>query len=389
MSLWMMAEPEVLALYERYEKAQASGQKPMVMQDGIVRGESKNILQMRGPLIARSDFITEMFGLRTTEQLMDDFQELVAEGKPILLDIDGPGGQVPLIFEFADMIHAAGDQVTSYTGGIAASAHMALHQAANTRLAHDTATLGSIGVISFVPFKFDDEVVSSNAKNKIPSKERQQERANELEAIFHARLTEYTGMSAEDIVSKGEEGGVFTGQSALDKGFVDSLSNSQDARDRVSTNSNGTNSMTPEEEKATREDERALADERWELLLAHDNSGNHDALSEIAKMPISNDQALAMMKHVSVPAPADNAADKGQSEGEKEQKTESAQSIDPVAMGNAIAESLRASMSSGELVESAKGKEEDEGEDDAKKPADEVAAGEAFALQMLNRGVRK
>lgn len=301
MTLWMMSEPEVATLYADFEKAQASGSAPLAMAETVVRSSESSIMKLRGPLVARTNMMTEYFGMTTTEQHMANFIALRDEGKKIFLDIDGPGGQVPLMFEFAEMIHAAGDQVTAYTGGYAASAHMLLFCAAKTRLAHHSATLGSIGVMSYWGGTDPNVVISDNAANKMPSKEVVQVRVNEQANKFVATLSTFTGMDQNAIVSSGGNGGVFDGDKALASGFVTKLSDSESAfaiSKTVSTIEKS--SMTPDEHKTAVDTAVAKNNERWELMLAHENSANHEAVAEIAKLPISTDQALAQMKHVKV-----------------------------------------------------------------------------------------
>ena len=185
--------------------------------------QNASVLKIHGPIFSRPNFFTEIMGLKSTECYMKEFQQLESLGMPILLDIDTGGGDAALIFEFADMIHNSSCETISYTGGAACSAGFMLHQACDKKYAYNSAMLGSIGVVGHIDLTEPDfeEVTSKNADNKRPDKEGIQNRINQIEDIFINKLSEFTGMSNDEIIKAGNNGDVFTGSHALASNFLD------------------------------------------------------------------------------------------------------------------------------------------------------------------------
>ena len=148
------------------------------------------------------------------------------------------GGLVSGTSNLADLIFQNRGMIDAYATGVVASAGMWVFSAAGKRYAEATTVMGSIGVVTSV---FDDEkywsnygvvwkeIVSENAKNKRPdvkteSGENEVKRyLTSLESIFLESVSKSLGMSKEDVVSNFHEGGLITGQDALDLKVIESL----------------------------------------------------------------------------------------------------------------------------------------------------------------------
>ena len=149
MNLWMMANESLADIRKLEDLAMAADDKLTAEpKNCTAEYETHNEMRLFGPLVARANYLTSYLGVNSTEQYMAEFDRLVKTGKPLALHLDGPGGQVSLMAEFADMIYEAGDQVSAHVSGTAASAHMLLFMAAQGgRTAHYEALIGSMGVI--------------------------------------------------------------------------------------------------------------------------------------------------------------------------------------------------------------------------------------------------
>ena len=297
--IWLIDEDEITSLFSEYDQAMSRNDDSVRSVPEVVQEyDGFNVMRIHGALMARSNRFTDYFGMSTTDNLMKTFDELLAQDdKPILLDIDGPGAEAKLIFEFADMIYSAGDRVTSYTSGTAASGHMVLYQAAQGgRYAHESALIGSVGVLGYYMRDKDDYgiVTSKNADNKYPSKKSVKKRIDGIEALFTERLSLYTGKSIDDVVKSGDNGALFTGKVALDEDFVDVLTDYQTmlgqimAKDKVENAGENNDSVTEAVSAAV-----SARDARWEKLMAHPKAAaNMGAVSHYAKLPISDEDAV-------------------------------------------------------------------------------------------------
>ena len=326
MSLWLMANEQLAEIKKLEEVAlstsamTADNEFVKPVKNCVAEFETYNEMRLHGPLIARADWITSYLGINSTEQYMSELDRLLQTGKPLNLDIDGPGGQVSLLMEFTDQIYEAGDQITAHVSGMAASAHMLAFLAVQGgRTAHYQATLGSMGVIGSVPYKFSDQVISKRAKNKRPEKKAVQKRIDRVEQKYLENASKYTGMSFDDVVKGSDEGAVFSGEEGLQRGFVEELSTYKTNSERLNMSPTPKPSQEkPSNEGATFSQEDVNAevakavqgrDARWQKMLEHPKaSANIKAVIHHAMMPVDDEQALGAMEFVSGEAPAAPAA---------------------------------------------------------------------------------
>jgi len=201
-------------------------------------GTEANTIYITGMMLREKSWITDCGYATSTEQVIEAIDETLAEGKKVKLIINSGGGLVSGTSNLADKIFENREHIEAYATGMVASAAMWVYSAAGTRYAESTTVLGSIGVVTSI---FDDEkywatygiiwkeIVSENAKNKRPDV-KTEEGQNEvkryltsLEAVFINSVSEYLGLSREDVISKFHEGGLITGTDALGLSIIESL----------------------------------------------------------------------------------------------------------------------------------------------------------------------
>ncbi|MBD3287382.1 signal peptide peptidase SppA [candidate division KSB1 bacterium] len=168
--------------------------------------------------------------------------------KGIVLRIDSPGGGIAAsqeIYEKVKSVRDSGKVVIASMGGVAASGGYYVACGADTIMANPGTTTGSIGVIAELPntqelmdkigIKF--EVIKSGEYKDIGSPHRElskDERRLMQNLIDNAYqqfvdvITTETGLSRRQVL-KYADGRVFTGQQALEYGFIDTLGTYEDA----------------------------------------------------------------------------------------------------------------------------------------------------------------
>ena len=308
-------------------------------------------LRLWGSNIPRQNLVSEWLNIYTTDVLHAKFNELIAEGRKVLLRVDGPGGDPALLWQFAEDINAAGDQVVSYAESQATSGAMLLHQAATTRLAHDSSIMGSIGVMVMISDDDDSRykiIRSPNASNK-NTESGALLHAEQLETKFFDYLTAFNGMSREEIVERGRQGGTFLGDYALANGFIQDTTSLQGAiallnqRGKDSANStpignvsmktytkteldSAVNTATEsgynsglEAGKAQGAGDTSVSDQvkaaedkihdRYKQLLSHENGSNREAVLNLAaEAGMSTEACLRQMNQVASVKPAAGGA---------------------------------------------------------------------------------
>lgn len=206
------------------------------IRDGVA------IIPITGVLTPRLDIFTALSGGTAMDELARDIQSALdnTNVRSILLDIDSPGGAAVGTSEMAEIIHNASQvkPIWAYVGRNCCSAAYWLASAANRIVAHKSAILGSIGVVSIVPVQEQPdadgyryhEIVSSNAQNKRPDPRSAQGLETiraELDAIekdFIACVAQYRNTSEDTVKTKFGGGGVLIGNDAVAVGMADELS---------------------------------------------------------------------------------------------------------------------------------------------------------------------
>ena len=201
-------------------------------------GEEFNTIYVTGMMLRERSWLTDMGYATSTEEVIEGIQETLAEGKKVRLIMNTGGGLVSGTSNLADIIYENRENIEGYATGMVASAGMWVFASAGVRFAEPTTVLGSIGVVTSV---FDDEkywenygivwkeVVSENAKNKRPDVKSASGLAEikryltSLESVFINSVSKSLDMSKEDIISNFHEGGLITGQDALEINVINDL----------------------------------------------------------------------------------------------------------------------------------------------------------------------
>ena len=223
-NLFLMSDSALSQLRSDVQRQLKIGAPRQMMADSSYRTTqgTMQVLRIHGPVLSRPSWLSQLLGLRTTEEHLDNLSSMLSTGEDVLLDIDSPGGDANLAFEFADMIRSGGSRVRAYSGGYAASAGMLFLTAASQSYTHRSATLGSIGVVGYFDVSDNENFIySDNAANKKPNRGSVQRDINETESLFIEYVSTGTGLSREQIIRGGNQGDIFSGQSAAANGFID------------------------------------------------------------------------------------------------------------------------------------------------------------------------
>jgi len=199
------------------------------------------ILPVIGPIFPRANLMT-MSGGASVQSLSYDFN-LALENrdiKSIILNIDSPGGEITGIGEFADMVFSsqAKKTIISYVYGSGASAAYWIASAGSEIIISNTGEVGSIGVVAAYTSRkrmqekagIDNyEIISSQSPNKRPDpgteqgKNQIQAIVDQLADIFISSVARNRGIKSDEVIKGYGQGGMFVGNSAIEKGLADRL----------------------------------------------------------------------------------------------------------------------------------------------------------------------
>lgn len=208
----------------------------VTVRDGIAQ------IDVIGPLFRYANLFTDCSGATSVEMLGKDFQtSLDAPAvRGIVLNINSPGGEADGIGEFAAHVYRSRSikPIVAYVGGMAASGGYWIASAASRIVMHETAQLGSIGVVATL---IDDtqamekeglkkiEVVSSQSPDKRQPVGSDAQRAlvqttcDAMADVFIARVAQYRGVDASHVTEQFGRGYTRVGAVALKAGMADSL----------------------------------------------------------------------------------------------------------------------------------------------------------------------
>jgi signal peptide peptidase SppA len=120
-------------------------EKPYQVHDGIA------IIELKGPLVARTTWMSKWLGAMSYEDLRAIFVEAVSDPEVdrILIDADTPGGQVNGLGELSSLMKMVGKikPIDTYVAGGLLSAGYWLGSVTGNIYASETAFVGSIGVV--------------------------------------------------------------------------------------------------------------------------------------------------------------------------------------------------------------------------------------------------
>jgi signal peptide peptidase SppA len=112
------------------------------------------VVPVLGPLVARGDWLTELFGASVYGELGDAVEAALADPsvRGVVMEIDSPGGEVAGMFDLVDRLGAlrqsAGKPMWAVASESATSAAYAIASAAERIYVTRTGEVGSIGVVA-------------------------------------------------------------------------------------------------------------------------------------------------------------------------------------------------------------------------------------------------
>jgi ClpP class serine protease len=236
-----------LSTDEREEYRAQAGDAPSGTKYTRISG-NVGTLFIEGPIVPRADFFTEISGLVSVESLASEFAAL--EDNPrvesIVLSMDSPGGDITGISDFAQQIAAASKPTTAFVAGMAASAGYWIASAADRVISTDTGIVGSIGVVSTIRVRKDEnaiEIVSSQSPFKRLDAETQEGRdkiqtlVDELADVFVDTVAGNRGVSRETVLEDFGRGDVMVAARARGAGMIDGMGTMAAVLDTIRTGS--------------------------------------------------------------------------------------------------------------------------------------------------------
>lgn len=198
---------------------------------------SVGVIHISGIISRHADMFASFFGLGSAaiENIAKDFQSLLdnEEVKSIILDFDTPGGAITGVNELAEIIYKARGikPIKAYVTGMACSAGYFLAAACDEIIIDEMGSVGSIGVMRVVSKQNDKSVIfkSSQSPMKNIDGESEQGRAeyqakvDYLASIFIDKVAKYRGITADEVINRGNKGGVLVGAVAVTAGLADRL----------------------------------------------------------------------------------------------------------------------------------------------------------------------
>jgi signal peptide peptidase SppA len=132
----------------------AQTSKPKRSRGYAVTDAGIAVVPVLGPLVARSDWLTELFGASVYSEVGDIIENALADSavRGVVMEIDSPGGEVAGMFDLVDRLmsarRAAGKPLWAVASDSATSAAYAIASAADRIYVTRTGEVGSIGIVA-------------------------------------------------------------------------------------------------------------------------------------------------------------------------------------------------------------------------------------------------
>ncbi len=260
-------------LYEAINKY--AGQIDYKTYDASYHG-SVGIIHISGIISRHADMFASFFGLGSAaiENIAKDFQSLLdnEEIKSIILDFDTPGGAITGVNELAEIIYNARGikPIKAYVTGMACSAGYFLAAACDEIIIDEMGQVGSIGVMRVVSKQNDKSVIfkSSQSPMKNIDGESEQGRAeyqakvDYLASIFIDKVAKYRGITADEVINRGNKGGVLVGAVAVTAGLADRLGSMDALIDELNNKKIENGNQKEHKEKKMPENLKEYAEEK-------------------------------------------------------------------------------------------------------------------------------
>ena len=195
------------------------------------------VINISGIISRHADMLASFFGLGSAaiENIAKDFQSLLDndEVKSIILDFDTPGGAITGVNELAEIIYNARGikPIKAYVTGMACSAGYFLAAACDEIIIDEMGSVGSIGVMRVVSKSNEKSVIFKSSQSPMKNVEAESElgkaeyqaKVDYLASIFIDKVAKYRGITSDEVINRGNKGGVLVGAVAVTAGLADRL----------------------------------------------------------------------------------------------------------------------------------------------------------------------
>lgn len=242
-SIYAMEESALnkyISLYDNASLHEAinkySGQTDYKTYDASYHG-GVGVIHISGIISRHTDMFAQFFGFgsASVENIAKDFQSLLdnEEVKSIILDFDTPGGTITGVNELAEIIYNARGMkpIKAYVTGLACSAGYFLASACDEIIIDEMGQVGSIGVMRVVNKQNDKSIIFKSSQSPMKNVEAESElgkaeyqaKVDYLASIFIDKVAKYRGITSDEVINRGNKGGVLVGAVAVTAGLADRL----------------------------------------------------------------------------------------------------------------------------------------------------------------------
>ena len=222
------------ALHEAINKY--AGQVDYKTYDVTYHG-NVGVIHISGIISRHADMLASFLGMGSAaiENIAKDFQSLLdnEEVKSIILDFDTPGGAITGVNELAEIIYKARGikPIKAYVTGLACSAGYFLAAACDEIIIDEIGQVGSIGVMRVVSKSNEKSVIFKSSQSPMKNVEAESElgkaeyqaKVDYLASIFIDKVAKYRGITSDEVINRGNKGGVLVGAVAVTAGLADRL----------------------------------------------------------------------------------------------------------------------------------------------------------------------
>ena len=222
------------ALHEAINKY--AGQVDYKTYDASYHG-NVGVIHISGIISRHADMLASFLGMGSAaiENIAKDFQSLLdnEEVKSIILDFDTPGGAITGVNELAEIIYNARGikPIKAYVTGLACSAGYFLAAACDEIIIDEMGQVGSIGVMRVVSKSNEKSVIFKSSQSPMKNVEAESElgkaeyqaKVDYLASIFIDKVAKYRGITSDEVINRGNKGGVLVGAVAVTAGLADRL----------------------------------------------------------------------------------------------------------------------------------------------------------------------
>ena len=222
------------ALHEAINKY--AGQVDYKTYDASYHG-NVGVIHISGIISRHADMLASFLGMGSAaiENIAKDFQSLLDndEVKSIILDFDTPGGAITGVNELAEIIYKARGikPIKAYVTGMACSAGYFLAAACDEIIIDEMGQVGSIGVMRVVSKSNEKSVIFKSSQSPMKNVEAESElgkaeyqsKVDYLASIFIDKVAKYRGITSDEVINRGNKGGVLVGAVAVTAGLADRL----------------------------------------------------------------------------------------------------------------------------------------------------------------------